>query len=332
MSVEIREVDPADEAGLRRWWETTDDALSSRPCPELNPTWETQRTAFTHPHQDFRQTLLVAEDGDHAVGAAIHVLPMTDNLKMSYADVTVPERHRRRGVGTALLDAVEARSRDADRSFVLVEVIAAPDEEPPGQRFAERHGYPVANRAGIKVLDLTDHPDWAPLRQRAAERGDGYRIVDWGTITPDEHAQAVSDALNQFIGMIPLGDLALENIAMTPERLRRNEERSRSIGRRRFCAAAYAPDGSLAGYSDLAVPPHADHRAEIGLTMVLPEHRGHALGLATKLATHTALRAAVPTCRLVSTDNADSNEHMNAVNEQLGYRLVEQLLEVQKTL
>ena len=66
--------------------------------------------------------------------------------------------------------------------------------------------------------------------------------------------------------------------------------------------------------------------------MVLPGHRGHALGLALKLATHEALMAAEPQCRLVTTNNADANAQMNAVNDQLGYRLVEQQLEVQKTL
>jgi GNAT superfamily N-acetyltransferase len=332
VSVEIREVDPGDEAELHRWWRTTDDAMSGRPCPGLNPTWETQRAAFTTPHPDFRQALLTAYDDGEAVGTVIHVLPLTDNLKMSYADVTVPERHRRRGVGTALLAAAESRSREAGRSYLVVEVVAPLGEVSAGERFAEAHGYPVANREGIKVLDLHDHPDWAPLAQRAAERGAAYRIVEWGATTPEDLVPAVCEALNVFIGMVPLGDLALEDIVMTPERLRRNEERSLELGRRRFCAAALAPDGSLAGYSDLSVPPHADHRAEIGLTMVLPEHRGHALGLATKLATHASLLAAVPTCATVSTDNSDANEHMNAVNEQMGYRLVEQLLEVQKEL
>ena len=38
----------------------------------------------------------------------------------------------------------------------------------------------------------------------------------------------------------------------------------------------------------------------------------------------------MPECRIVATDNADANAQMNAVNERMGYRLVEQLLEVQK--
>ena len=66
--------------------------------------------------------------------------------------------------------------------------------------------------------------------------------------------------------------------------------------------------------------------------MVLPEHRGHRLGLATKLASHRALRAAVPACRLVVTSNADVNTHMNAINEALGYRPLETLLEYHRAI
>ena len=41
--------------------------------------------------------------------------------------------------------------------------------------------------------------------------------------------------------------------------------------------------------------------------MVLPQHRGHSLGLAMKLATHRSLAAQVPECGMVPTDNADAN-------------------------
>jgi GNAT superfamily N-acetyltransferase len=329
--VEIREVDPADEAALHRWWQAGHEAMAGRPF-DLRPTWPTTRAAMTRPHDDFEQTLLAAYDDDSVVGAALLLLPIADNLAMAYADVTVPEPHRRRGVGSALLADVEARARAAGRSYVLVEVLAPLGVVGPGERFAEARGYPIANREGVKVLDLDDHPDWAPLRQKTAERAGGYRIETWGNFTPDGLAPAVCEALNGFISMIPSGDVAIEDITLTPERLRRNETRSDQLGRRRYAAAAIAPDGALAGYSDLFVPAHVVDHADIGITMVLPEHRGHALGLALKLATHESLMAAEPRCRLVTTNNADANAQMNAVNDQLGYRLVEQQLEVQKTL
>jgi hypothetical protein len=66
--------------------------------------------------------------------------------------------------------------------------------------------------------------------------------------------------------------------------------------------------------------------------MVLPGHRGHRLGLAVKLAGHRALRAEVPDCQAVVTSNADVNQRMNAINEALGYRQLETLLEYHRTL
>ncbi len=99
-----------------------------------------------------------------------------------------------------------------------------------------------------------------------------------------------------------------------------------------FATAAIAPDGTLAAYTDATIEAARRTQASIDITYALPEHRGHSLGLAVKLAHHRTLRAAVPECRFVLTDNADDNVHMNAVNEAMGYRLVEDLHEVQKEL
>jgi hypothetical protein len=65
---------------------------------------------------------------------------------------------------------------------------------------------------------------------------------------------------------------------------------------------------------------------------VLPEHRGHRLGLAMKLATHRRILHVYPECAYVETGNAGVNAAMKSVNDQLGYRVVERCLDVQKTL
>jgi GNAT superfamily N-acetyltransferase len=328
----VREVDVHDESQLHQWWQTCQDAMAGRVYDAL-PPWEFSRRALATPHTDFDQLLLAAYDGAEMVGGAALQLPLADNLLMAYGQVCVPPEHRRRGVGKALVAALEERARGRDRKYHLAEVLA-----PPGvtgsddERFALARGYAVANREGLKMLWLGDHPDWAPLDERVAQRIGDYRIEHWGNFTPPDLAQAVCDALNVFVDMIPTGDIPLENTTFTPERLRRNEERGDGIGRRRFCTAALAPDGSLVGYTDAFVNAHHDRQANVGITMVLPEHRGHALGLAMKLAHHRSLQAAIPACEIVRTSNADVNQHMNAVNEAMGYRVVEDLLEMQKEL
>jgi GNAT superfamily N-acetyltransferase len=66
-------------------------------------------------------------------------------------------------------------------------------------------------------------------------------------------------------------------------------------GRLSVIAAAVAPDGTLAGVSDLRLSMDDPGKAFIGITMVAKEHRGHSLGLAMKLATASSRTS--PTCR-----------------------------------
>ena len=64
-------------------------------------------------------------------GAGLVNLPQEDNLTVAYAEVTVRPDLRRRGVGTAVLEEVERRSRaalssedemDGDHSSVPIEI------------------------------------------------------------------------------------------------------------------------------------------------------------------------------------------------------------------
>ena len=49
-----------------------------------------------------------------------------------------------------------------------------------------------------------------------------------------------------------------------------------------------------------------------------------------KVLLHQQLRALHPGAELIVTGNATTNRWMNAVNDQLGYQLVDRLLELQK--
>jgi GNAT superfamily N-acetyltransferase len=54
-------------------------------------------------------------------------------------------------------------------------------------------------------------------------------------------------------------------------------------------------------------------------TIVLPEHRGHRLGMLVKAANLLQVRRAAPTATSIVTWNAAENRHMLAVNEALGF-------------
>jgi GNAT superfamily N-acetyltransferase len=330
-AIEVCVVDTADEAQLHDWWRVSHaGATAGRPYDTYRP-WELARVAAAEKRDDWESVRVVAYDGGRPVGAGEANLPLADNLDHGFLEVYVPVEERRRGVGAAVLAAVEEAATSRGRSVLVGETIGPVGGSTPGEPFAAAHGYVLAQREGLKVLEIHQHAGtWAPLDDHVAERIGDYRIVEWGGATPEEHIEHVCGALNQFVGMVPSGDLELGELDFSPERLRSNEARDARLGTIRFVGAALAPDGSLAGYHDLFVDSVRTTQAYVGITMVLPEHRGHALGLAVKLATHRSLRARFPECELVRTGNADVNEHMNAVNERLGYRLVEQILEFQK--
>ena len=250
---------------------------------------------------------------------------------MAYADVTVPEQHRRRGVGSALLAEVEARARAAGRTYVLVEVVSEVGVVGPGscsrRRRATRSPTARASRSSTSAPTPTGRP-WSRRWPR------GSATIGSSSGGPSRRTRTRRPSATRSTcssGWCPWATSRWRTPRSLPSvcaATRRGPMRSADAGsplRRSPPTARWRVTATSSSR------PTSVRFAQIGITMVLPEHRGHALGLALKLATHAALTALVPECGLVVTDNADANASMNAVNEQMGYRLVEQQLEVQKS-
>jgi RimJ/RimL family protein N-acetyltransferase len=67
-------------------------------------------------------------------------------------------------------------------------------------------------------------------------------------------------------------------------------------------------------------------------TSVVRGHRGHRLGLLLKADMMRWLADAEPQLETIDTWNAESNAHMIAVNERLGYRALGRTLQYQRSL
>ena len=331
-AVEVREVDLADEAALRAWWEVGRAAESERPLDLWTP-WEVARRALPAPRPHARTVLVTAHEGDRVVGAGILDLADKDNTHLAHLTPYVAPAERGRGVGSAVLAELERRAAADGRTTLMADTHVPPDGDSTGSRFAERRGYAVASEDTVKAADLaaTEHT-WAGLAAEAAEHADGYRLVWWGDEAPEEHVEGIAALYSRFLGEIPLGGLDLRPQIFDVERIRQGESRRRGAGVASLLVAAVAPSGELVGYTTLSVPRSAPRVAEIDSTLVLPEHRGHRLGLALKVLLHQRLRAELPGAEVLVTGNADVNDHMNAINDRLGYRPVERALELQKVL
>lgn len=328
---DVATLDVKDEAQLRAWWEARQAAQVHRPY-DFVPSWEATRSSMPVPDPDRELVLMGVYDDGVLAGASQLTLPLVENQHMGFCNFDVRPESRRRGIGTALLEAAEDELRRRGRTILLTDTATAPGEDGPGVHFAAARGYTTANLEEHKVIDLkASEPGWAPLEAEAEQARGNYRIAVWQRI-PDEHVEGYCGLLNIFMTQIPLGDIPLESLQFTPGRVRENEARNREVGREFWTAVAIAPDGSLAGSSDVNLRGLDPRIAHIGITLVLEQHRGHHLGLALKLATHRTVMADRPECELIATSNANVNEHMNAINERMGYRVVEQFHELQKRL
>jgi GNAT superfamily N-acetyltransferase len=330
--IETREIDRTDERELHAWWSCGHAAMSHRPV-DLWPDWEVSRHSLPQGDPDNHVTLLGAYDGATMVGGGLAFLPLKDNLHLAAFDVYVPPELRRRGVGSALLAHCEELAAAHGRTTWLGDVRAPLEEDNDDVRWAAARGYATANVDGVKVIDLAATADRLPgLRARAEERLGDYRLEWWTDPAPEERLASLAAAMRRFVEEIPLGDLDFQPQAWTAERLRGRETRRAAQRRVQLVVAALSPADEVVGYTKLTLSPHAPRLADIDDTLVLPGHRGHRLGLGMKVLLHQKVRELFPGAELIATGNATVNQWMNDVNEQLGYRLVDRCLELQKVV
>ena len=330
--MDIREIDPRDQGLVRQWWEIGKLADSDRPH-DFHPAWEAAWLTVSEGRDDIEMVLLGAFDAGVMWGAARIDHPRYDNLHAARAEYFVHPGRRRRGVGTALVHASYDVARGRDRRVMMTEAYAPVDADSPGLLFGAAMGFDPAIEEGMKVVDLDEtEPTWDALAAEVAPRHRDYRIVTWLDRLPDAYVDGVCRLNEMFYDEAPMGELQVEPEAWSEERIRMREQRNVRQRRHDIGAGALDRDGNLVAMTEIGVSDFASHRGFQSGTLVAPEHRGHSLGLAIKVANHRQLRGAFPECRVLITGNADVNAPMNAVNERLGYREVERCVEMQRGL
>ena len=329
----LGELDRTDERQIRALWELLRAAVAERRYNAL-PAWRAMRTYQMADRPDGIRIALLLRDDDQLVGAGQAWLPLHDNTHLAYVDVHVLPSRRRKGCGRMLATEVERRVRDHGRRVALTEVYAPVDEDGPGLAFARAVGYRVTLEDGVKVAELrATQATWPALAAEAAEHHRDYRIVTTWSPLPAELIEGYCRLNEAFNDLAPLGEESeLETERWDEDRVRHLEELSREAGRHDARTFAVTADGEVVGMTEALVNETMPHRCFQGGTLVLPAHRGHRLGLAMKVANHAALLERFPELEWVVTGNADVNAAMNAVNDRLGFRVVERCVEMKKAL
>jgi GNAT superfamily N-acetyltransferase len=322
---EIVEVDPHDGPLLRRYWEV-EQAAQRHDRP-----WAVLRTydalAMVGEKQAYFDHVLLAalEDGE-VVGTADIGLSLADNLHLAETEIDVLPDQRRRGIGTALLEAVLSRCRGERRTTVLGEAHVPHDSRPdsaPSYAFARSRGFSSVHVEDHLLLELPATP---PGETDPA----GYRILTWGSRTPEEYVDAYCAMRTQMLNDVPTGGVDVEPVVLDADRLHTMESRTERLYDR-VLAVAQTGDGGFAGYS-LVYLPHGTTEGIQDDTLVMPGHRGHRLGTALKLATLDVIRRDHPGCVALHTWTAVENHAMQRTNRDFGYRPVERMHDMQMKL
>lgn len=246
--------------------------------------------------------------------------------------------YRGRGVGSALLQAIEDQVRHDEpgiRKLVSYHgVREAPGErlpsptgfgsvptESPEVQFALARGWSFeqierVSRLPVPVPDLVER-----LAAALAATGGDYVVHTWDQRIPERWREDMAAMVTRMSTDAPSAGLEEPEDVWTVERLVHEEERRLREAERRLITAVaeHCPTGRLVAFTDLSLPAQPHRAVDQWATLVVREHRGHGLGMLVKLANLAQLARVAPSHPSVITFNAEENRPMLDVNESLGF-------------
>jgi len=296
-------------------------------CP-----WEMPRSAYRqlmymrHSWEGEPGRWFVAYDGHEPVGTGVIDASNYDNLEMAWFTMRVAPGHRHRGHGTEMLRALEGLAGEMGRPLLGMD---GWDSEAT-RAFAAAMGYDHASTEIRRVQVVKEAPDVVPIRDDARAMAGDYDLIRIDGYSPADLLPGLVE-ITAVINDAPFDDLEWEDEVYSVERVRAYERAQIESGFRfRRVIARHRPTGELAGHTVVVVDSEHPDTADQHDTSVARGHRGHRLGLLLKAEMLLWLAADEPQLQRIHTNNAESNSHMIAVNDGLGYRPVGRLLEFQR--
>jgi GNAT superfamily N-acetyltransferase len=328
--MELYRFGPDDTERLRQYVEIV-NAAAALDSPWQRPTTlRGEEGRFRYGWDGEVETPYVGLEGGVPVAVGRIGTSEYDNRHLAWVGVQVHPDHRRRGHGTAMLEALLEETRARGRTSVGIDGWDADST----RGFGTHHGFEVKS-ASVQRRQTVAELDWPAIERlhgAAVAAAASYQIVRREGRTPDAELEALA-VMASAINDAPTDDLDIEDEVFTAERMAAYETAQLSRGHR-LCRtlARHRETGELAGHSVVVVDGERPELAEQHDTSVVGGHRGHRLGLLLKTEMNLWLRDAQPQIAEISTWNAESNDHMIGVNEAIGYRVLGRQLELQRPL
>ncbi|RLV50683.1 GNAT family N-acetyltransferase [Nocardioides mangrovicus] len=329
--MQISEVDPRDGELLRAWHDTYATAASHERPYAVPWQYEEIRAELLEPGLRRRYSVHAGVVDGEMVAVGELSLPQLDNTTSASLNLGTRPGRRRHGYGAAMLEHLEALAGAAGRTLLNAEISYPYDASTSADLdFATRRGYVVGIGDVMRVLDLpADDESLDRLAAEAAPHHEAYELRSYEGPLPDDVVGSFA-ALNALLEVeAPTGELEKE--AMSPDvAALREEERVRTAQGRSWTTTLALQGDEVVALTVMGTSVHEPHRCYQWGTLVSRAHRGHRLGAAVKVANLRAFAREHPAARTVFTWNAEVNSHMVGINEQLGFRPVERLAELQK--
>lgn len=259
---------------------------------------------------------IVAERADEIVGSAfLRGMPIFPGLRLS---LEVHPAHRRRGIGTRLLEEV-VRAAGEPR----FEITAGVQESDTGSlAFATRHGFTERDRMFESVLELETFDDLAFASALAAAADRGIRFAALSEVDTPELRRRLYATCNQLQQEVPSTD-PVEPVSYEQWA---SDWLEAPLSRADLLVIGFDGDDPVAVSSIIVA---VDGTGMNHFSGVLASHRGYGLGLAMKV---EALRRAKATgITRVLTDNHTRNAPMLAINQRLGYQRMSGWIELTRS-
>jgi GNAT superfamily N-acetyltransferase len=329
-ALEIHRFSPDDSGDVAAALKLTNDA-SVVDAPWEYP-WTPERfdTLLRRGWDGEAPTPYLASVDDTPVGAGFMFTSERDNTHVAWLWLTIHPDRRRRGHGSELFEHLVEQAQQAGRTSVVTDGWESERATAFAARFRlERKSQAIMRRQHLAEVD---HDVVRKLYDEAARASTDYELVPILGRTPQDMVDAMV-SLVSAINDAPTDDLDIEDEVFTPERLAAYEEAAMVNGDRLYrLVARHRGSGELGGHTVIGVEAARPAIAHQHDTAVDRGHRGHRLGLLLKAGMLLWLAEVEPQIETVDTWNAESNEHMIAVNEALGYRVMGRELQFQRSL
>ncbi|MHA7133803.1 GNAT family protein [Oerskovia turbata] len=267
-------------------------------------------------------------------------LPTSSNTHLGELSVQVRPSARRQGLGAELWRLGERLLLDAGRTVLFTDTQHGVEPPPgpgaleartgagripadaPGPRFVASKGYALEQVERHSILPLPVDPALLDrLRAGALEAaGPDYRTLVWEDGVPQDRREQVGTLFTRMSTDAPLGGIDFREDPWDARRVGVWVDDLLGKGDGLLMTVAeHVPSGALAAFSVLAYPKDHPSFAFQEDTLVLREHRGRRLGMLVKVVNLDELAVRRPTTERIHTWNAEENDHMLAINIDLGF-------------